>query len=103
MRKANARETVEELLSLGDGLIAVPKGYEALGAFDTEARSKALDEVETTGSPCQGGGTGSNPVGAARKSLPRGEAPPSGDRHTSPAWPDGANGHGGADTDSAAR
>jgi predicted TIM-barrel fold metal-dependent hydrolase len=42
-RKAHAPETVEELISLGDGLIAGPKGYEALGAFNPEERSKALD------------------------------------------------------------
>ncbi|MDH3684228.1 MAG: hydrolase, partial [Acidimicrobiia bacterium] len=36
-------ETVEELLALGDGLIAGPKGYDALGAFDTGERSQALD------------------------------------------------------------
>lgn len=42
-RKAHAPETVEELLRLGDGLIAGPKGYEALGAFDPAERSAALD------------------------------------------------------------
>lgn len=39
----HAPETVEELLALGDGLIAGPKGYDALGAFDTGERSQALD------------------------------------------------------------
>ncbi len=36
-------ETVEELLALGSGLIAGPKGYDALGAFDRQERSQALD------------------------------------------------------------
>ena len=36
-------ETVERLLALGDGLIAGPKGYEALGAFDRAERHRALD------------------------------------------------------------
>jgi uncharacterized protein len=34
---------VDELVGLGDGLIAGPKGYEALGAFDGAERAKALD------------------------------------------------------------
>ena len=34
---------VSELLALGDGLIAGPKGYEALGAFDGGERGQALD------------------------------------------------------------
>ncbi len=42
-RGAHAPETVEELLGLGDGLIAGPKGYEALGAFNRDERSQALD------------------------------------------------------------
>ncbi len=42
-RRGHAPETVEELLALGDGLIAGPKGYEALGAFNPDERSKALD------------------------------------------------------------
>ncbi len=40
---AHAPETVEELVSLGDGLISGPKGYEALGAFNRDERTKALD------------------------------------------------------------
>lgn len=36
-------ETVDKLVALGDGLIAGPKGYDALGAFDSDERSKALD------------------------------------------------------------
>ncbi len=40
---AHTPETVEELLSLGDGLISGPKGYEALGAFNRDERTKALD------------------------------------------------------------
>jgi predicted TIM-barrel fold metal-dependent hydrolase len=42
-RRAHAPETVEELLGLGDGLIAGPKGYEALGAFNRDERTHALD------------------------------------------------------------
>lgn len=42
-RGSHAPETVEELLGLGDGLIAGPKGYEALGAFNRDERSRALD------------------------------------------------------------
>ena len=42
-RQAHAPERVEELLELGDGLIAGPKGYEALGAFNPSERSQALD------------------------------------------------------------
>lgn len=39
----HAPETVEALVALGDGLIAGPKGYDALGAFDPTERSAALD------------------------------------------------------------
>lgn len=42
-RRGHTSEAVEELLDLGDGLIAGPKGYEALGAFNPGERSKALD------------------------------------------------------------
>ena len=42
-RGAHSPETVEELLALGDGLIAGPKGYQALGAFNADERSQALD------------------------------------------------------------
>ncbi|MGF1597585.1 MAG: amidohydrolase family protein [Acidimicrobiales bacterium] len=35
--------TVAELVALGDGLIAGPKGYDALGAFDSGERTRALD------------------------------------------------------------
>jgi len=42
-RRAHPPETVEELLQLGDGLIAGPKGYQALGAFNRDERSQALD------------------------------------------------------------
>lgn len=47
---ANLRETgahppdvVDRLVGLGDGLIAGPKGYDALGAFSPAERSQALD------------------------------------------------------------
>jgi predicted TIM-barrel fold metal-dependent hydrolase len=36
---------VDELLGLGDRLLTGPKGYEALGAFDTGERSQALDQL----------------------------------------------------------
>lgn len=36
-------ERVHELVSLGDNLIAGPKGYEALGGFNRHERSTALD------------------------------------------------------------
>ena len=36
-------DTVEELIGLGNGLIAGPKGYQALGAFNSGERTKALD------------------------------------------------------------
>jgi predicted TIM-barrel fold metal-dependent hydrolase len=42
-RQGHAPEHVEELVELGDGLIAGPKGYEALGAFNARERSQALD------------------------------------------------------------
>lgn len=40
---AEKEAKVARLLDLGDGLIAGPKGYEALGAFDGPERKKALD------------------------------------------------------------
>ncbi len=36
-------ETVAELIALGDDLISGPKGYDALGAFNSNERSTALD------------------------------------------------------------
>lgn len=36
-------EKLERLTGLGDGLIAGPKGYDALGAFDGDERGAALD------------------------------------------------------------
>jgi predicted TIM-barrel fold metal-dependent hydrolase len=42
-RKAHRPERVDELVALGDGLIAGPKGYQALGAFNPTERSAALD------------------------------------------------------------
>ncbi|WP_439816254.1 amidohydrolase family protein [Zavarzinia sp. CC-PAN008] len=41
--KAHAPEHVSALLALGDGLIAGPKGYHALGAFNAGERRQALD------------------------------------------------------------
>ncbi|NRA02800.1 MAG: amidohydrolase family protein [Myxococcales bacterium] len=38
-------ERVEKMVQLGDGLIAGPKGYRALGAFNREERSQALDQL----------------------------------------------------------
>ena len=40
---AHSPETVAELVALGDGLIAGPKGYYALGAFNKDERRMALD------------------------------------------------------------
>ena len=36
---------VDELIGLGDRLLTGPKGYDALGAFDTAERSQALDQL----------------------------------------------------------
>jgi predicted TIM-barrel fold metal-dependent hydrolase len=38
-------ERVQEMIGLGKGLIAGPKGYMALGAFNREERSQALDQL----------------------------------------------------------
>ena len=43
VRGAQTPESVAELLALGDRLIAGPKGYQALGAFNSSERSRALD------------------------------------------------------------
>lgn len=42
-RKAHSPERRAALLELGDGLISGPKGYEALGAFNSADRTTALD------------------------------------------------------------
>jgi predicted TIM-barrel fold metal-dependent hydrolase len=42
-RRAQPPERVAELIALGDQLIAGPKGYQALGAFNAHERSQALD------------------------------------------------------------
>ena len=42
-RRAHTPEQVAEMLALGDQLIAGPKGYLALGAFNSQERSQALD------------------------------------------------------------
>ncbi len=42
-QRAHSPATVEELTALGDDLIAGPKGYQALGAFNAAERSTALD------------------------------------------------------------
>jgi len=44
-RGAHSAETVAELVRLGDGLIAGPKGYQALGAFNAVERALALDHL----------------------------------------------------------
>ena len=36
---------VEEMVALGDELISGPKGYQALGAFNKEERTQALDQL----------------------------------------------------------
>jgi predicted TIM-barrel fold metal-dependent hydrolase len=42
-RGGHAPERVADMVALGDGLIAGPKGYAALGAFNTAERTQALD------------------------------------------------------------
>jgi predicted TIM-barrel fold metal-dependent hydrolase len=42
-RRAHPAATVDDLVALGDRLLAGPKGYGALGAFNSDERSKALD------------------------------------------------------------
>jgi len=44
-RGAQPPERVDEMVALGDGLIAGPKGYAALGAFNREERTQALDQL----------------------------------------------------------
>lgn len=41
--KSHSTERVAELVAMGDQLISGPKGYLALGAFNRDERSKALD------------------------------------------------------------
>ena len=43
--KSHDPEKVAAMVALGDGLIAGPKGYEALGAFSSSERSQALDQL----------------------------------------------------------
>jgi len=43
--RAHPPEKVEELMLMGDGLIAGPKGYRALGAFNASERTAALDQL----------------------------------------------------------
>lgn len=43
VRRAHTEDHVAQLVALGDGLIAGPKGYQALGAFNAQERSQALD------------------------------------------------------------
>ena len=44
-RRAQPPERVAEMVALGDQLISGPKGYEALGAFNSAERSQALDQL----------------------------------------------------------
>jgi hypothetical protein len=44
-RKAHAPERVAAMVELGDELISGPKGYFALGAFNANERTKALDQL----------------------------------------------------------
>jgi predicted TIM-barrel fold metal-dependent hydrolase len=44
-RKAHAPERVAQMVALGDDLISGPKGYFALGAFNRDERSVALDQL----------------------------------------------------------
>ena len=41
--RGDRTDVVRSLVDLGDGLIAGPKGYDALGAFDRDERAVALD------------------------------------------------------------
>ncbi len=43
--RAHSPVRVAEMVELGDALIAGPKGYHALGAFDPTERSQALDQL----------------------------------------------------------
>lgn len=42
---AHTPDRVAQMVELGDKLIAGPKGYQALGAFNREERSQALDQL----------------------------------------------------------
>jgi predicted TIM-barrel fold metal-dependent hydrolase len=44
-RGAHTPEQVEKLVGLGDDLISGPKGYLALGAFNSAERTRALDQL----------------------------------------------------------
>ena len=44
-RRGHSPERVAEMVALEDQLIAGPKGYHALGAFNREERSQALDQL----------------------------------------------------------
>ncbi len=44
-RKAHAPDKVRAMVALGDDLISGPKGYFALGAFNRDERSAALDQL----------------------------------------------------------
>ena len=41
----HTQERIDSMVALGDGLIAGPKGFQALGAFNAEERSIALDQL----------------------------------------------------------
>lgn len=42
---AQPADRVEEMIALGDDIISGPKGYSALGAFNTSERTRALDQL----------------------------------------------------------
>jgi predicted TIM-barrel fold metal-dependent hydrolase len=44
-RRAHAPDKVRDMIALGDDLISGPKGYFALGAFNSGERSAALDQL----------------------------------------------------------
>ena len=44
-REGHAEDKVAQMVALGDQLISGPKGYQALGAFNREERTMALDQL----------------------------------------------------------
>ena len=44
-RRGHTAERVKEMVDLGEHLIAGPKGYKALGAFNADERSQALNQL----------------------------------------------------------
>ena len=44
-RQGHTPERVRDMMDLGDGLISGPKGYKALGAFNADERTQALNQL----------------------------------------------------------